>query len=130
MRYRELLDEVRRAGAPEPAELTISAVLTTLAEELPAGTAGSLATNLPAEVAARVRRPGRGADDEGAHMDRWHFLNRVAQRGGWEPDEAGQWVRTVLTVVSHAVPEAVMVNVAVGVPPDLLDLLPPVPGPR
>jgi uncharacterized protein (DUF2267 family) len=127
MRYGELLDEVRQAGVPEPVEVTVSAVLTTLGEELPAGTAGYLATNLPAEVSTRVRRP-RPADDTGAHMDRSRFLYRVAQRGGCEPDEAGDRVRTVLTAVSHAVPDAVMVDVAVAVPEDLLDLLPPAPG--
>jgi uncharacterized protein (DUF2267 family) len=124
MRYQELLDEVRRAGAPEPVELTVSAVLTTLGEELPAGTAGYLATNLPVEVGARVNRGERPSDNGGAHMDRSRFLRRVAQRGGGEPDEAGEWVRTVLTAVSHGVPEAVMTDVAVAVPEDLLDLIP------
>jgi uncharacterized protein (DUF2267 family) len=123
MRYQELLDEVRRAGVPEPVEVTVSAVLTTLGEELPAGTAGYLAMNLPVEVGARVRRRWPG-DDEGAHMDRARFLYRVAQRGGGEPDEASEWVRTVLTAVSHGVPEAVMTDVAVAVPEDLLDLIP------
>jgi uncharacterized protein (DUF2267 family) len=123
MRYQELLDEVRRAGVPEPVEVTVSAVLTTLGEELPAGTAGYLATNLPAEVSARVRRR-RPSDDEGAHMDRGRFLRRVAQRAGGEPDEAGEWVRVVLTAVSHGVPDAVMTDVAVAVPQDLLDLIP------
>jgi uncharacterized protein (DUF2267 family) len=129
MRYGELLDEVREAGVPEPVEVTVSAVLTTLGEELPAGTAGYLATNLPDEVGTRIRRP-RPADDAGARMDRSRFLYRVAQRGGCEPDEAGERVRTVLIAVSHGVPDAVMVNVAVAVPVDLLDLLPPVPGDR
>jgi uncharacterized protein (DUF2267 family) len=129
MRYTELLDEVRQAGVPEPVEVAVSAVLTTLGEELPAGTAGYLATNLPAEVAPRVRRK-RPSDDEGAHLDRGHFLTRVAQRSGCEPDEADRQVRTVLAAVSHAVPDAVMVDVAVAVPADLLDLIPPVPGPR
>src|SRR5262249_28849461 len=55
---------------------------------------------------------------------RTRFLRRVAQRAGGEPDEAGQWVRTVLTAVSHGVPEAVMVEVAIAVPEDLLDLIP------
>jgi uncharacterized protein (DUF2267 family) len=129
MRYAELLDEVRHAGVPEPVEVAVSAVLTTLGEELPAGTAGYLATNLPAEVASRVRRK-RPSDDEGAHLDRRRFLTRVAQRSGCEPDEADERVRTVLAAVSHAVPDAVMVDVAVAVPADLLDLIPPVPGPR
>src|SRR5947207_12042172 len=73
MRYQELLDAVRRAGVPEPVEVTVSAVLTTLGEELPAGTAGYLAANLPAAVGARMRRRRRG-DDEGAHMDRSRLL--------------------------------------------------------
>ncbi|TML30587.1 MAG: DUF2267 domain-containing protein [Actinobacteria bacterium] len=127
MRYQELLDEVRRAGVPEPVEVTVSAVLTTLGEELPSGTAGYLATNLPTEVGSRVRRR-RPSDDEGAHMDRSRFLYRVAQRGGCEPDEAGERVRTVLTAVAHGVPDAVMVDVAVAVPEDLLDLIPAPPG--
>ena len=67
MRYEELLDEVRRAGVPEPVEVTVTAVLSTLGEELPAGTAGYLATNLPAEAGVRVRRPAP-SDDEGAKM--------------------------------------------------------------
>jgi uncharacterized protein (DUF2267 family) len=128
MRYRELLNEVRRAGVPEPVEVTVSAVLTTLGEELPAGTAGYLATNLPAEVGARVRRR-RPSDDSGARLGRARFLRRVADRGGCEPDEAGTWVRTVLTVVSHGVPDGVMEDVAVAVPEDLLDLMPG-PGPH
>jgi uncharacterized protein (DUF2267 family) len=129
MRYGELLDEARRVGVPEPVEVTISAVLTTLGEELPAGTAGYLATNLPTEVGERVRRR-RPTDDSGAHLDRSHFLRRVAQRGGGEPEEAGEWVRSVLTAVSHGVPTGVMVDVAVAVPEDLLDLLPELPGPH
>ncbi len=129
MRYRELLDEAREAGVPEPAELTVSAVLTTLGEELPAGTAGYLATNLPDEAGARVRRPAP-ADDAGARLDRPHFLYRVAERGCCAPDEARDRVRMVLRVVAHGVPDAVMVDVATAVPADLLDLLPPVPGPR
>ena len=146
MRYRELLDEVRQAGVPEPVEVTVNAVLTTLGEELPAGTAGYLATNLPGKAGARVRRGrprgrsrGRPPDgsgdsgdcDSGARLDRARFLRRVADRGGCEPDQAGEWVRTVLTAVSHGVPEAVMVDVAVAVPEDLLDLIPGAgPGPR
>ena len=129
MRYRELLDEAREAGVPEPVELTVSAVLTTLGEELPAGTAGYLATNLPDEAGARVRRPAP-ADDAGARLDRPHFLYRVAERGCCAPDEARDRVRMVLRVVAHGVPDAVMVDVATAVPADLLDLLPPVPGPR
>ena len=129
MRYRELLDEAREAGVPEPAELTVSAVLTTLGEELPAGTAGYLATNLPDEAGARVRRPAP-ADDAGARLDRPHFLYRVAERGCCAPDEARDRVRMVLRVVAHGVPDTVMVDVATAVPADLLDLLPPVPGPR
>jgi uncharacterized protein (DUF2267 family) len=123
MRYQELLDEVRHAGVPEPVEVGVTAVLTTLGEELPAGTAGYLATNLPAEAGARVRRL-HPSDDEGAHLDRSRFLHRVAQRCGCEPDEADELVRTVLAAVSHGVPDAVMVDVAVAVPEDLLDLIP------
>ncbi len=123
MRYEELLDEVRRAGVPEPVEVSVTAVLTTLGEELPAGTAGYLATNLPDEVGVRVRRT-RPSDDEGAHLSRSGFLHRVALRGGVEPDEAGEVVRTVLTALSHKVPEGVMTDVAVAVPADLLDLIP------
>jgi uncharacterized protein (DUF2267 family) len=123
MRYQELLDEVRQAGVPEPVEVGVTAVLTTLGEELPAGTAGYLATNLPAEAGARVRRRWP-CDDEGAHLDRSRFLRRVAQRGGCDPDEAGELVRTVLAAVSHGIPDAVMVDVAVAVPEELLDLIP------
>jgi uncharacterized protein (DUF2267 family) len=123
MRYQDLLDEVRGAGVPEPVEDTVRAVLTTLGEELPAGTAGYLAANLPAEVGIGVRRR-TPSDDEGAHWDRSRFLRRVAERGKVAPDEAGRLVRTVLTAVSHGVPEAVMVDVAVAVPEDLLDLIP------
>jgi uncharacterized protein (DUF2267 family) len=129
MRYRELLDEAREAGVPEPVELTVSAVLTTLGEELPAGTAGYLASNLPDEVGERVRR-SVPVDDAGAGLDRPHFLYRVAERGGCAPDEARDRVRMVLRAVAHGVPEGVMVDVATAVPADLLDLLPPVPGPR
>jgi uncharacterized protein (DUF2267 family) len=123
MRYRELLDEARRAGVPEPVEPRVAAVLTTLGEELPAGTAGYLATNLPVEAGVRVRR-ATPSDDEGAHWDRTRFLRRVAERGGVPPDQAGEVVHTVLTAVSHGVPGAVMVDVAAAVPSDLLDLIP------
>jgi len=126
--HRELLDEARAAGVPEPVELTVSAVLTTLGEELPAGTAGYLATNLPDEAGARVRRP-EPADDAGARLDRSHFLYRVAERGGCAPDEAPDRVRRVLHAVAHGLPDGVMVDVATAISADLLDLLPPVPGP-
>jgi uncharacterized protein (DUF2267 family) len=125
MRYVELLDQVRRAGVPEPVELAVAAVLTTLGEELPAGTAGYLASNLPTEVGVRVRRAWP-TDDAGARMDRYRFLYRVAQRGGCDPEEAGPRIRAVLGAVSEGVPEAVMVDVAVAVPEDLLDLMPPI----
>lgn len=127
MRYVELLDRIRRAGVPEPVELAASAVLTTLGEELPAGTAGYLATHLPGEIGPRVRRP-RPADDGGARWDREHFLRRVAQRSGCDPDEAGPRVRAVLSAVAAGVPAAVLVDVAVAVPGDLLDLMPPASG--
>ena len=129
MRYGELLDEARHVGIPEPVELAVSAVLTTLGEELPAGTAGYLATNLPDEIGARVRR-AEPADDTGAGLDRARFLDRVAQRGGCGRHEAPDRVRKVLSAVAHGVPGAVMVDVATAVPADLLDLLPPVPGRR
>src|SRR6266511_2861171 len=87
MRYRELLDEARAAGVPEP------------------------------------------ADDAGARLDRSHFLYRVAERGGCAPDEAPDRVRRVLHAVAHGLPDGVMVDVATAIPADLLDLLPPVPGP-
>ena len=129
MRYQELLEEARRAGVPEPVERTVAAVLTTLGEELPAGTAGYLATNVPDEAGVRVRRPEPG-DDAGAHLDRPHFLYRVAERDGCAPDEARDRVRMVLHAVAHGVPGGVLADVVVAVPADLLDLLPPVPGPR
>ncbi len=103
-------------------------MLTTLGEELPAGTAGYLATNLPDEAGARVRRP-EPADDAGARLDRSHFLYRVAERGGCAPDEAPDRVRRVLHAVAHGLPDGVMVDVATAISADLLDLLPPVPGP-
>ena len=106
-------------------ELTVSAVLTTLGEELPAGTAGYLATNLPDEVGARVRRP-KPTDDDGAHLDRMHFLDRVAERGCCARQDAPDRVRLVLRAVAHGLPAGVMVDVATAVPADLLDLLPPV----
>jgi uncharacterized protein (DUF2267 family) len=124
MRYRELLDGARRAGVPEPVERTVTAVLATLGEELPAGTAGYLATNLPEEAGARVRRPVP-ADDAGARLSRPHFLDRVAARGGCARDEAPERVRQVLGVLADGVPEGVMVDVAIAVPADLLDLMPP-----
>jgi uncharacterized protein (DUF2267 family) len=124
MRYGDLLDEARQIGVPEPVELTLSAVLTTLGEELPAGTAGYLATNLPDEVGARIRR-AKPADDDGARLDRAHFLDRVAERGGCARQDAPDRVRLVLRAVAHGVPGAVMVDVATAVPADLLDLLPP-----
>ena len=125
MRYGELLDEARQIGVPEPVELTVSAVLTTLGEELPAGTAGYLATNLPDEVGARVRRR-EPTDDHGAHLDRMHFLDRVAERGGCARQDAPDRVRLVMRAVAHGVPAGVMADVITAVPADLLDLLPPV----
>ncbi len=126
MRYGALLENVRRSGVPEPVEVAAFAVLTTLGEELPAGTAGYLASNLPGELRARVRRP-RPADDGGARLPRDVFLRRVAQRAGCDPEEAPDQVRRVLRAVAAALPGAVMVDVAVALPADLLDLLPVMP---
>ncbi len=126
MRYGELLERVRRAGVPEPVEVAVSAVLTTIGEQLPAGTAGYLATHLPADVGTRVRRR-RPSDDGGARLSRDGFLRRVAQRAGCETGDAPDEVRAVMDVVGRDLPDAVLVDVAVALPSDLLDLLPRVP---
>ncbi|WP_020659558.1 DUF2267 domain-containing protein [Amycolatopsis benzoatilytica] len=83
----------------DDAERIVRAVLRTLAELIPPGTAGRLAAQLPAELADDVRpvaTPASGADRELAG-----FVGRVAERAGLSEPEAIHQAGVVLEVLGE-----------------------------
>jgi uncharacterized protein (DUF2267 family) len=122
-RARELAGRVADAGIEVPPELAIAAVLETLGEVLPFGTAGYLAANLPQPLGASVGRhfPVDAPVDP---VDRRDFETTVAVRCGRTADEADEIIRAVTGALSHVVPLGVLADVRAAAPEPLLDLLP------
>jgi uncharacterized protein (DUF2267 family) len=122
-RARELADRVAGAGLDVPPEIAIAAVLETLGEVLPFGTAGYLAANLPEPARASVGRHFP-VDDQVESIARHDFEAAVAVRCGRTADEAPDIIRAVTGALSHVVPMGVLADVRAVTPEPLLDLLP------
>jgi uncharacterized protein (DUF2267 family) len=122
-RCRQILDRVDRAGTGVPPWQAVDAVLETLGEVLPYGTAAYLAASLPDPIGDRV---GRHFPTDGGvvPVDRADFESAVARRCGCAADEAGPVIRAVTEAIAASVPLGVMVNVEHVTPEPLLDLIP------
>ncbi|MBP0458476.1 DUF2267 domain-containing protein [Streptomyces montanisoli] len=134
MRYDELIGQVQ-AGAELPdrgsATRAVRAVLATLAERLPDGTARHLFAQLPADLVALVEGPeppeSAGTPGGGAAAERFDlptFSGRVAWRGGVSEDVAVRYVSAVFEVLDAAVSPDLMKKVADALPRDIGRLLP------
>jgi uncharacterized protein (DUF2267 family) len=121
-RCQRILDRVDEAGLGIPPWEAVNAVLETLGEVLPYGTAGYLAASLPDEVGAAVGRHFP-ADDPVGDVDRIEFTTAVANRCGCAAEEAEPVIRAVTGAVADVVPLGVMVNVEHVTPEPLLDLI-------
>lgn len=121
-RCQRILDRVDAAGLGIPPWQAVHAVLETLGEVLPYGTAAYLAASLPDEVGAAVGRhfPADGAVGD---VDRADFATAVARRCGCATEEAEPVIRAVTGAVAGVVPLGVMVNVEHVTPGPLLDLI-------
>jgi uncharacterized protein (DUF2267 family) len=119
----ELASRVAGAGLAVPPEVAIAAVLETLGEVLPFGTAGYLAANLPVPVRASVGRHFP-ADEPVEPVARRDFEAAVAVRCGRTVDEADDIIRAVTDALAHVVPLGVLADVRAETPEPLLDLLP------
>jgi uncharacterized protein (DUF2267 family) len=122
-RYRQVLDQVDRAGLGVPPGQAVTAVLETLGEVLPYGTAAYLAASLPDALGAAVGRHFP-ADEPVGEVGRAEFEIAVARRCGCAADEAEPVIRAVTGAVADVVPLGVMVNVEHVTPEPLLDLIP------
>jgi uncharacterized protein (DUF2267 family) len=123
-RYRRMLDRVERAGLPVPAGRAVHAVLETLGEALPYGTAAYLAASLPDEVGESVGRH-LPADSEVGCVGRAEFEAAVVRRCGCAADQADPLIRAVIDAVADVVPLGVLANVEHVTPRPLLELLTP-----
>jgi uncharacterized protein (DUF2267 family) len=121
-RCQRILERVDEAGLGIPPWRAVNAVLETLGEVLPYGTAAYLAASLPDEVGAAVGRHFP-ADDEVGDVDRTEFATAVARRCGCAAEEAEPVIRAVTGAVAGVVPLGVMVNVEHVTPEPLLDLI-------
>ncbi|HKS99523.1 MAG TPA: DUF2267 domain-containing protein [Rugosimonospora sp.] len=120
---RELLGLVEHSGISVPPEIAIAAVLETLGEVLPSGTAGYLAANLPPPVRASVGRHFP-PDERVGTVRRSDVRAAVAVRCGRTADEADGIIRAVTGALAQVVPHGVLVDVWQEAPEPLLDLLP------
>jgi uncharacterized protein (DUF2267 family) len=122
-RRQRILDEVERAGLGVPSWQAVDAVLETLGEVLPYGTAAYLAASLPDDVGAAVGRHFP-VDAAVGDIGRAEFTTAVARRCGCAADEAESVIRAVTEAIAAVVPFGVMVNVEHVTPEPLLDLMP------
>ncbi|MEO3750960.1 DUF2267 domain-containing protein [Streptomyces sp. B6B3] len=133
MQHDELIGKVQAvAQLPDrgSAEQAARAVLRTLAERIPPGTAAHLAAQLPTGLDASVR--GSTAAEERAGLppaqaerfDLVAFAGRVAGRLGTTEDAAVQRSTAVLEVLDAAVAPELMTKVAHELPPDIRELFP------
>jgi uncharacterized protein (DUF2267 family) len=123
-RCQRILERVDEAGLGVPPWRAVNAVLETLGEVLPYGTAAYLAASLPDEVGEVVGRHFP-ADDAVGEVDRVEFATAVARRCGCAAEEAEPVIRAVAGAVADVVPIGVMVNVEHVTPEPLLDLIAP-----
>ena len=122
-RFQRILERVDNAGLGVPPVRAVNAVLETLGEALPYGTAAYLAASLPDEVGAAVGRHFP-TDAPTVDIERTEFETVVARRCGCAAEQAEPLIRAVTGAVAEVVPLGVMVNVEHVTPQPLLDLIP------
>ncbi|MEW2544247.1 DUF2267 domain-containing protein [Streptomyces sp. NPDC047002] len=133
MQYDELIGHVQ-AGAALPdrgaATRVTRAVLATLAERLPDGTARHLFAQLPADLVALVEGPEAAGPDvspDGSAAERFDlptFVGRVAWRAEADEDAAVEYVGAVFEALDAAVAPELMKKVTDALPRDIGSLLP------
>lgn len=117
-----ILRRVASAEPGVPAWPAVRAVLGTLGEALPFGTAAYLASNLPRPLAEAVGRHFP-VDDPVVRVGRRDFAGSVARRCGCPPERVDSVIRAVTSAVAGDVPRGVMVDVEQVTPRPLLDLI-------
>jgi uncharacterized protein (DUF2267 family) len=121
-RYQDIIDRVAAARTGVPPWQAVCAVLETLGEVLPYGTAAYLAASLPDALGAEVGRHFP-ADSSVAEIERAEFVAAVARRCDCDADGAARTIRAVADAIAATVPFGVMVNVEHVTPAPLLDLI-------
>jgi uncharacterized protein (DUF2267 family) len=121
-RSQDIIDHVKAAQIGVPAWQAVCAVLETLGEVLPFGTAAYLASSLPDAMGAEVGRHFP-AEESVSRIERSEFVAAVARRCGCGTEEAARVIRAVADAVAATVPFGVMVNVEHVTPQPLLDLI-------
>ncbi|MGQ4514308.1 DUF2267 domain-containing protein [Streptomyces sp. DW26H14] len=133
MQYDALIGQVQATAALPgrgAAKRAVHAVLRTLAERLPDGTARHLFAQLPADLAAEVEGaegPGAETLKGGPAAERFDlptFSGRVAWRSGVSEDVATRYVSAVFEVLDAAVAPELMDKVRAALPRDIGQLLP------
>jgi uncharacterized protein (DUF2267 family) len=118
----ELLGRVaERAGLDlEGACRATEAVLETLAERIAPGEVDDLISRLPVPLHAPLKQgKARNPDPrsvQGMSLER--FLDRVAERAGVPPEDAGRHARAVFTTLREAVSDEEFFDVTVQLPPE------------
>jgi uncharacterized protein (DUF2267 family) len=121
-RGQDIIDRVTAAGIGVPPWQAVCAVLETLGEVLPYGTAAYLASSLPDSMGVEVGRHFP-ADSSVGRIERNDFVAAVARRCGCGVGEAERVIRIVADAIAATVPFGVMVNVEHVTPEPLLDLI-------
>ncbi|KOT38009.1 hypothetical protein ADK41_17460 [Streptomyces caelestis] len=100
-------------------ERATRAVLSTLAERLPAGLAGHVAAQLPPTLAAPMRQTASGE-----RFDLTTFAGRIAGRAETDEDAAVREAAAVLEVLDAALTPELTEKLAAALPRDIGGLLP------
>ncbi|KOV25516.1 DUF2267 domain-containing protein [Streptomyces heliomycini] len=100
-------------------ERATRAVLSTLAERLPAGLAGHVAAQLPPTLAAPMRQT-----TSGERFDLTTFAGRIAGRAETDEDAAVREAAAVLEVLDAALTPELTEKLAAALPRDIGGLLP------
>jgi uncharacterized protein (DUF2267 family) len=106
-----------RLATEELADAAIRAALVTLAERIPDGFAGTLAAQLPRELAKHLRRPNRAVPESD------DFVARLAERTGLDAPRAARIARLVFRAVDRETDGALAVRADTALPEDVGSLV-------
>jgi uncharacterized protein (DUF2267 family) len=131
MHHDELMGKVQvLAHLPDrnTAERAAHAVVSTLAERLPAGLARHVAAQLPPDMAAAMREmtdaSGDGSGATGERFGLTAFAGRIADRAGTDEETALRDAVAVLEVLDAALAPELTERMAGALPADIRELLP------
>ncbi|MET8563063.1 DUF2267 domain-containing protein [Streptomyces flaveolus] len=132
MRHDEMIGKVQAlAQLPDrgTAERAAHAVVSTLAERLPAGLARHVAAQLPPDMAAAMREAvdASAGPDSGTAAERFGltaFAGRVAVRAGTDEEAALRDAAAVMEVLDAALAPELTERMAGALPADIRELLP------